>query len=120
MGALVRPAGHSIGHAAEVAALVHPPGHEGMVMVSRISNRCSADALLHGQRATRSSNLDRGMRTNLPLAHVLIFASVLGCVVDLAAQLPEDAGEDPGDLHLGDADLCGDLGLGALFEEPHS
>ena len=34
-----------------------------------------------------------------------------------AAELGEDPREDPRDLHLGDADLLGDLRLGLLLEE---
>ena len=37
---------------------------------------------------------------------------------ELAAQLDEHPGQDPGHLHLGDADLLGDLRLGLLLEEP--
>ena len=41
-----------------------------------------------------------------------------GAQVELGAQVLEDPGEQPGHLHLGDADVLGDLLLGPALEEP--
>src|SRR4051812_8120781 len=38
---------------------------------------------------------------------------------ELTAQLGQRGGEQPGDVHLGDAELGGDLRLRHLVEEPH-
>src|SRR5688500_10357737 len=38
-------------------------------------------------------------------------------VLELAAQLGQGAGEEAGDVHLGDADVVGDLGLGEVAVE---
>src|ERR1700709_1837369 len=38
--------------------------------------------------------------------------------LDQRAELPEDPGQHPGDLHLAETDLVADLLLGAVLEEP--
>ena len=46
-------------------------------------------------------------------------SSRVGCrLLQRGAQLVEGPGQQPGDVHLGDADLLGDLRLGHVLEEP--